>query len=381
MTFNRPFLIVPTFIPQPTWGGTYIVNEKGWNDRKELAGVRIGQSYELYGKSWLDIEETDTRSDTFGPEIASNISQNSKYVNIGSMIRESADAILGPSLSHTYPGVPILIKFTQALGNSFQLHVREKDASARWKPKPESWYFFEEGYITLGLNTKSSVSEYMTVCVAIDTKMHELSEGVLKSRIPLASARHEAQEFIKLKNPWKYINRIHTQKNTCIDLSNGGIHHSWEEDPHNSRGNILYEVQADVSDDASTLRSFDQGKMKDDGSIRQVTIDDYFTYIDTDKEKNDIQTLLRQPQGSHIFQTDQYTMDSLYISKKETHQTRDSFCHLFVKDGAITVSTDGGSVYVSRGHSCFVPHACTTFDIQPEKGTPQILKTYVETHL
>jgi mannose-6-phosphate isomerase class I len=381
MNFKKPYLISPTLIPQPTWGGTYIVEEKGWDTRSELKDVKIGQSYELYGKSWLDTEETDSRNDTFGPEIGSNIKQDKKHVNIETCIKDNAVAILGEDIAQKFAKIPILIKFTQALGNSFQLHVRNKDTSQRWKPKPESWYFFQEGYITLGLNTKTSVFEYKNVCLAIDKKMRELSAGVRADLLPIEDARHEAIEYIKTKNPWKYINRIHTQKNACIDLSAGGIHHSWEEDPNNSKGNILYEVQADVSDDESTLRSFDQGKIKDDGSIRQLTIDEYFTYIDTDKEKNDVQTLLKQPTGTHIFKTDYYTMDLLHVSKKEIHQTSGSFCHLFAREGDFTVSTDAGSIYVSQGHSCFVPHACQEFEIASESGMSQVLKTYVEVHV
>lgn len=378
MKFNKPYLIIPTLIVQPTWGGRYIVEQKGWGERQELKNTKIGQSYELYGNTWLSINENDSRSDSFGPEINANIIENSKQTKIGTFIAENAIELLGEYVSHTYSNIPILIKFTQALGNSFQLHVQNKEATGRWKPKPESWYYFEEGYITLGLNTKTNIFDYKNVCLAIDKKMHELSAGVLASRLSLADARHEALEYIKVKNPWKYINRIHTQKNACIDLSGGGIHHSWEEDPNNSLGNILYEVQADVSDEESTLRSFDQGKFKDDGSIRELTIDDYFTYINRDKEKNDIQTLLKQPQGSHIFQTDFYTMDLLTVSKKERRQLKDSFCHIFAREGDISVSTDEGSVYVSQGHSCFIPYACQSFDISSERGISQVLMTYVE---
>jgi mannose-6-phosphate isomerase class I len=380
MKFDKPYLIVPTFVPQPTWGGTYIAEQKGWSRRTELKGLKIGQSYELYGKSWLDMENSDSRNDTFGPELGS-VSGESNLINITQCIDEDAVSVLGESGAKTYAKIPILIKFTQALGNSFQLHVREKDTNARWKPKPESWYFFEEGYITLGLNTKTSVHDYKSVCLDIDKKMRELSAGVRSSLISLDDARHEAQEYIKSRNPWKYINRIHTQKNACVDLSSGGIHHSWEEDPNNSRGNIIYEVQADVSDDESTLRSFDQGKIKDDGSIRQLTIDEYFTFIEMDKEKNDIQTLMKQPKGDHIFRTKFYTMDLLTISGKETLETGDSFSHLFVREGDIVVSTKGGSVTVTQGHSCFLPHACGSFEITSTHGMSHVLNTYVEAHV
>ncbi len=68
-----------------------------------------------------------------------------------------------------------------------------------------------------------------------------------------------------------------------IDLTAGGIHHSWEED--NDRfpdGNLVYEVQVDVPDDRCSMRGFDKGKFLDDGGLRPTHVADYLATIEQD---------------------------------------------------------------------------------------------------
>ena len=59
--------------------------------------------------------------------------------------------------------IGLLIKFTQAKCNSYQLHIRKKLANVKWRPKPESWFFFEPGIITLGLKSGEDIRNYETV--------------------------------------------------------------------------------------------------------------------------------------------------------------------------------------------------------------------------
>jgi len=69
MSTNRAYLIIPKLIEQPTWGGRYIMKEKGWQKHPD-AQRKIGQSYELYSGSYLSLA-TDTADAAFQPELDS----------------------------------------------------------------------------------------------------------------------------------------------------------------------------------------------------------------------------------------------------------------------------------------------------------------------
>jgi mannose-6-phosphate isomerase class I len=273
--------------------------------------------------------------------------------------------------------MPLLIKFTQAKGNSFQLHVKPGTVS-RWKAKPESWYFFEKGLVTLGLKKNTDVHAYKETCLRIDTYMKDISKKIHDNALSPQEAKAEAQAYIQNQNPWQFVNKMDVAKESCIDLTRGGIHHSWEEDSNQyPDGNIVYEVQQDVSDDSSTLRSFDQGKLKNDGNIRPLQIDDYFTYLDTHETANDPNVLIQKRHDTTVFRTPYYTTEKLLLTKTIKAHVPNSFVHVFVTDGAVRIETSTGSVRVTKGHSCFIPWSVGVYILTPEKENSAILKTYV----
>ena len=51
--FDKPYLCVPQLIEQSTWGGGYILEQKGWGKDTRFTGKKFGQSYELSGKTKL----------------------------------------------------------------------------------------------------------------------------------------------------------------------------------------------------------------------------------------------------------------------------------------------------------------------------------------
>jgi hypothetical protein len=368
----RPYLVVPRLIEQPTWGGSYILETKNWTSIPHLEGKKIGQSYEVFGKSKLLTSVTDSADPCFLPEMAEASGElateqihsysSAEYIEIQSLFEKPMD---------------LLIKFTQAAGNSFQLHVVPGTKDVRWLPKPESWYYFEDGFISCGIKKDANIEDYKKVCREIETLMKLLSVQVKSKTLTFEDAQQQAQSTIHELNPWQFINVIETKKNELIDLSAGGIHHSWEEDRVRfPLGNVLYEVQVDVMDPYCTIRSFDQGKMKEDGSIREIHIDDYFKYIDTDPAHNDIAALRRTRQGDHLLKTPYYSLDVLEIADKQIENMREPFHHLFVKEGAVTVKCAEGSVHVTRGHSCLVPGSVKMYEIVAESPSV-ILKTYI----
>jgi mannose-6-phosphate isomerase class I len=293
------------------------------------------------------------------------------------LINRDPEKILGKYVWETFKIMPVLIKFTQALGNSFQLHIKTGIDHPHWKPKPESWYYFEKGYLSYGLKKGTDIRQYQQVCTLIDRKMHDLSMEVINHRLSLADARNAAAAYIKSLNPQQFINVHHVDPNTLIDLSPGGIHHSWEEDPDSANGNVLYEVQLDTADDVSTMRSFDQGKFKDDGTVRNLTISDYFEYIDKSEALNDIENARCRKNGDQLLSTRWYAMDEIELTKVRQVQIRDSFEHLFVREGHISVSCEYGKIDLSTGHSCFIPWGVRNYQIDPIIGKAVVIKTYI----
>lgn len=376
MNTTKPYLVVPLLVEQPTWGGSYIAEYKGWNTLSSLSGKKIGQSFELYGKSVLSLSIEDSRDPAFLP-VGKFIPDTKKQQIIE--LADCADPqILGPYVYDTWKTMPILIKFTQGKGNSFQLHAKPDMATSRWIPKAESWYYFERGVITFGVNPKTQLSDYKNACHEINEKMKALSSQVVSGTLSLDDAKAQAKAFIQEKNPWQYIN-VHTvEKDTLVDLSGGGLHHSWEDRPDIAPdGNILYEVQQDVADDDCTLRSFDQGKFKEDGTIRTIHIDDYFSFLDPDPKRNDIKNALLTARGESLLRTKNYSMDVLSVKTSESLTIEDSFVHLFVTQGAATVSTAGGMVTIHKGHSCFIPYKAENYEITAVDGPVSLLKTYI----
>jgi mannose-6-phosphate isomerase class I len=388
MDLQRPYLIIPKLILQPTWGGRYIVRSKGWGEMPQYNTLAIGQVYELFSGSKLVTDIVSTSSPEFLPELGNpdsdEVERNNPHFYSGSdhfVLTEVAaqfkDQIVGPKVWEHQQKMPLLVKLNQAKGNSFQLHLKFGESDEHWQSKPESWYYFEDGLITYGLKPGIDLKAYKQTCEEIANFMQQLSQSVTTSQLDLDEAKNQAKNFIKKADPWKFVNKLNVYKDEVIDLSSGGIHHSWEEDaiayPY---GNIVYEVQYDVMDPVCTIRAFDQGKIREDGTVRKLHIDDYFAHIDTDEHRNNPNEAKQAKNGETLLATQFYSLDKLQISEKRSMTIADSFEHLYVKEGLVTVRTDHGQVEVGKGHSAFVPFAAGSYEIVPT--TPStILRTYI----
>lgn len=354
MSFQKkPYLVIPLLIEQPTWGGEYICEKKGWLHKEGLTGKKIGQSYELYDRSLLSIGIASSNDPRFGPKVQDSI-----------------------PISHFAEVRPFpLIKFTQAKGNSFQLHIRPGNKDSYWRPKAESWYYFENGKITFGIKKGADIVEYKKTCFKIEKKMKELSHKVVNNSLSLGEAKKDALIYIQEENPWQFVNIYEVKKGDVVDLSGGGLQHSWEEDEKKyPLGNVLYEVQQDVMDPISTIRSFDQGKIMQDGSVREIQIEEFFKHLDVNEQRNTLTK--RKNNGSLLFDTPHYSLNRIEVSKKTTLSSTSSFHHVFVQSGAISVESGSGAVFVSEGHSCFIPKGITyTIDTS---GVSEILQTYLK---
>ncbi len=383
---NRAYLVVPKLIAQPTWGGTYIIVFKGWQNLP-FAQTAIGQSYELYSKSLLS-KASSSEDPSFQPEFDS-YPENS--FPISQLIGQDKEKVLGTnSISKSQGELKTLIKFTQAKGNSFQIHVKAKTKSDKWLPKPESWYYFENGIATLGIKDLSKLDNYKNAVIKIDSGIKLISDKFKNKKISLEEAKMLINKLISDNNIYDFINLVRVPANSIVDLSQGGVHHSWEEDESLPKGNIVYEVQADVMDHMSTIRSFDKGKMNDDGNVRPLQINDYFRYLDTSAQNNNPQTLLKKRkalfqdnnlQVSEVFATEYYNLNELELKSKATNQYTDtqgkSFHHLFVKDGELEYQDVKVTLTVSPGHSIFIPAGVGRYSLKNQTSQTTVLQTFI----
>jgi len=341
---QEPLYVVPILIEQPTWGGQYISQFKNL-EKTELTKNNIGQSYEL-------AQESLVYSGDF-----SRSYQYAKTSNLTDLIPVSVPEHAVPLKTVAPEAAAILIKFTQAQENSYQVHVKPEDANepdnplATWQPKPESWYFFEEGCATLGLKDPTNLAKYKQRCEDIHTYAQQLSAKVVAHELTVDQARAELSAYIDTDHPRNYVHTVRIPRNYVVELSQGGVHHSWEAHPDLPLGNIVYEVQKDVKDDVSTLRSFDQGKIKDDGSIRPLTINEYFLALDVTVHNNTPANLMSSTEtGSKertLFDTPYYKLEQLDFAAPATSSAGENnakqllvthYSHLFTKQGEIHIS-------------------------------------------
>lgn len=372
---NRPYILIPKLIQQPTWGGTYIAGMKGWSNMPIMQGKKIGQSYELFGESKLALKITDTADPKFIPELGFadkpdiltdlfDYQHGSDYVNLKDVIAKEK--------------MPILIKMTESKGNSFQLHLKHGEADERWRPKAESWYYLEPGYLTFGIKDGIDIGEYKKTCLEIEKFMKEISGEIVSGKITVEEGRARASEYIKANDPHKFVNLYESKKYEVIDPSLGGIHHSWEEDELKfPLGNIVYEIQEDVMDPVCTIRSFDQGKIKDDGTIREIDIESYFKYLDTDPEHNIPKSSGLEYEGETVIDTQRYKMDVIELSDVRMLATGNSFNHIFVRNGAVEINSGIYNLKLGTGFSAFVPQEAENYEIKPIEPGTVVLKTYI----
>lgn len=379
----RPYLVIPKLIQQKTWGGEYIAGEKGiWVDVNKP--LKLGQSYELFSGSKLTLMSEGKQYEVGHPdwdEIDKELSiPIVEEIKLSELIKLNPEMALGTNVTKSGNEMPLLLKLTQAKGNSFQLHIKPGVEDQRWLSKSETWYFFEKGKVTCGIADGISIKDYKEACLLIDREMQSMSRQIIDNRLAVVEARLRVSELIKSVNPWQFVQVKTAAEGEIFDMSRGGIHHSWEEDLDNGRGNILYEVQQDRMDPVSTIRSFDQGKIGDDGKVREINIDDYFKYLDTSEEMNQGSFSGESVSGNNAFTTPDYAMDIIEFDNTINDVTTGSFCHYYVKAGKVKVETDEGWVIVEKGWSCFVPAAgANKVRIECLGGRAILLKTYVPT--
>lgn len=394
-----PYRVVSRLIEQATWGGRFILEHKQLDKTEALAGKKIGQSYELFSRSRLVpiAEELTENPYELGSAEGNRIVESnvSHAYSLSQLLESDAAAMLGTVVLERFGAeMPLLLKLNQALGNSFQLHIKltqeipDVVAKARqnpyarphqiggWLAKPETWYYLKPGLATLGLKPGANLKAYEAACQAIDAKMHALSVEIKRKKISREDALQSAIVFIQEVDPWQYVNQVEIKAGQVVDLSEGGIHHSWEEDLKRfPDGNIVYEIQLDRMDTLATIRAFDQGKIKPDGSVRALAIEEYFRYLDADPVRNDPASLVRDPspaesgEGERSLVANQhYALQEILLDRSHKSLADDtlglSFHHLFCEKGAVALITEQGRYPLVQGASIFLPAQLGSYTVE-----------------
>lgn len=384
----QPYYVVPVMVEQPTWGGSYISGFKNISET-EVTSKNIGQSFELASDSVLTPNLGSTPA--FGLASASDIAhpvwfhKPDSVLSIVELISDNPAAVLGQRFLDAYGSeLKILIKFTQAQNNSYQVHVRPGEEFGQWLAKPESWYFLEAGKATLGLAQGVDINEYQSRAQAIDAFAQGVSHKIKSGILTLEAGKKMLAEFINTDHPRRFVNTVTIQANQVVDMSGGGIHHSWEVGPEAPIGNIVYEVQVDVRDERCTLRSFDQGSIKADGSVRPLTIQDYFKAMDTDPKNNVPDQYLSSPltditthSSTTLFANQYYQTQLLNLKAAipEEQETNGAFHHLFAQTGEVNVSTVRGTWKLPKGWSLFIPAGVEKYSLTSNTTTQVLLTT------
>jgi len=354
-------------IEQPSWGGRYIIDQKGLSDDPKWAGKKVGQSYELAKESKL----VDPSTGAVSP--------------LKDLIASDAVGFLGrPVVDKFGTDLSLLIKLTQAKGNSFQVHLPERKKLGHWLPKPEAWFYLGPGLYTFGMKKGTSFEAFSQILRSIDEEMHRLSHEIKEGKRTVDDARSQAKHRIETLNPYAYVNVIEAETDDVIDLTAGGIHHSWEEDNERfPEGNLVYEVQVDVQDEFCSMRGFDKGKFLDDGSLRPTHVQDYLATIENDDEHKELSRHIGKPKVvsdngvakvEALFRTPYFNTDRLTLTTDEhfAQSLADGFHHLFVHAGSVKL----GDQTLKQGESYVVPAAMGEYALVAVDAAT-LFKTYL----
>ena len=363
-----PWQVQDELIEQPSWGGQYIIDLKGLADDLQWKGKKVGQSYEMAKASKL----IDPDGGAVRP--------------LADLIGADPVAFLGQKVVDKHGrDLSLLIKLTQAKGNSFQVHLPEGKSLGHWVPKPEAWFYLAPGLFTFGLKAGTDFEAYSRVLHTLDDEMGRLSREVKSGRFGVEEARAQAQQRIHALDPFAYVNTVEAQTDDVIDLTAGGIHHSWEQDDARfPDGNLVYEVQVDVPDDKCSMRGFDKGKLLDDGGLRPTHVADYLATIVPDPAHNELSRHIRKPQiveegngakTESLFRTAHFHTDRLTVTAGAMlpQSLANGFHHLFVHSGTPII----GGKTLSQGRSYVLPASAGEYAIEAGDKDAVLLKTYL----
>ena len=435
---EEPFSCEALIIEQPTWGGTAILEKKGLSDDPAWRGKKVGQAFENH--AWLPVHTPDGWT-----------------VSILDVSLVLGELFLGPVAWRTVPAMGQLRKDTEAYGNSFQLHLSEPKWIVRGGrpalliPKSEAMRYLDQpGLLSCGVKcrTEAEWRDYERRLRNIDAGMSKLSSGILSGGLSLAEAKQQARQLMLDNNPYLWVHLLIPQPEVVVDFSTPRRHHNWEENNDASRElfaaagidlarlqglcvNKLDEIQIGLyvdlagtaikqepislagfaglslirkrervivlTDDNSSIRGFDKGKFKADGTVRPLDVDTYFDHIDRRPEVNIPDQAIVKPKVRQLaegtirrydFDTGLYAFTVLETSKPNPERSfrqsfhgrftsaTDSYHHIYADEGPVLITFESGHapVAVSKGYSVFLSGSTGVYGINPlSAGRPAVV--------
>jgi hypothetical protein len=426
---EEPIACEAELIEQPTWGGTAILEKKGLRDDPVWRGKKVGQAFENHAQLPVRLPDGWT-------------------VSILDVSLVLGEPFLGPVAWRTVPAMGQLRKDTEAYGNSFQMHLAEPawiDRAGRPTlliPKSEAMRYLDKpGLLSCGLKCRTDAewADYERRLRNIGAGMGELSSKVLAGRLDLLEAGRGARRLILDNNPYVWVNLLIPRPEEVVDFSTPRRHHNWEENNEATRElfaaagfdlarlqgldvNKLDEIQVGLyidlagtavhqkpislaefaglnlirkrervivlTDDNSSIRGFDKGKFKADGSLRPLDVDTYFAYIDRRPEANiperaivkpDVRRLAEGTIRRYDFATGMYAFTVLETSKPNPGRefsrsfhgrfsaATDSYHHIYADRGPVLITFESGRepAELRQGYSVFLSGSMGEYGINP----------------
>lgn len=339
MNHIRPYIVVPTLIPQPTWDGDYIASHKRI---KELIGnLNIGQSYELFSGSFLSSRRSSTHlpslhlADGNDPTtIPKAIVANDQLISLQDLINIDPKAVLGQKAMDGYSyQMNLVIQITQSKSIKFQLP--EPNPTSQRSSNPKACLFLEPGRLTSGANLEKFQNDL--------------------------TAKTDNQS---ISSRFKTIN---ISKNQVADFSKVSLNFARNDRNFLPDGNVMFMLEANLFDaTAHPVRS--------DDPITDKECQKHSYSFATDLKKSKIhKRSSTQTIKSHLT-TPYYRLDEWIFSSPLSNKfttTTDCFQHLFVRSGRVEfASHDGTRLEISQGFGVFVPASTGAYSLLPRGTKP-----------
>ncbi|NLI89612.1 MAG: class I mannose-6-phosphate isomerase [Epulopiscium sp.] len=283
------------------WGGDNIA--KKFN--RQVPEGKIGESWEIC-----------CRED--GMSIVSNGSLKGK--SFEEIIKEHKEDLLGKDVydetaTHLFP---LLIKIIDATDNlSVQVHPDDEYAAKHNDSgKTELWYV---------LDTKPGAS-----------LIYGLKEGMTKE---------EFTKAVEEGNIKDTLNEIEVKPGDVIFIPAGTVHALLD-------GVMIAEIQQNSN---VTYRLYDWDRLQDDGTSRELHVEDALNVIDFDRP-------LFTPNDGACFTVEEVEVDGLYYSKTDGS----TFYVYMVTEGSGVMKYEGGEESLSLGDTVLVPATMGGYSIEGE---------------
>lgn len=315
-----PIKFIPIYKDYP-WGGSRIPETY---NRKVPSGI--------YAESW-EISDHDD-----GMSVVANGALEGK--SLREILEADPGGILGRKISGTK--FPLLIKLIDSKQKlSVQVHPNDETA-ARFggEAKTEMWYLLGENktQVYCGLH------ENVTKDSFLDAVKNDTSGDTMRP--------------------------VPVEKDSAVFVRGGRVHAIDE-------GCLILEIQQNSN---TTYRIYDWGRMGNDGNPRELHIDQAVEVINWDDHDDPLvsTSLLSESEACRIEEVlscEYFRLEKLTLTgTTETQVSGETFHALFVSEGALTLSWDGGSETATAGESILIPAALPAYSLA---GEAMILRTTI----